>query len=299
MANAVTLWPPTSPAVGRFISDRRAGLISTLYGASLAGGLSPAFIESQRQALALLAKRNGSRVLWNPMPEWDQAGGIWVPNGRPRYLGLTKSQAYTRFSTYYFQACTPLSTYLTQSAAQRGCELAAVTDYPANTFYAYANGVDVCLLERGIDELSDISTGIAFIRGAARQYNKRWGIDIANWRTSNNAPTQFTPQGGLTGGWSPSYLRRHYYIAYMSGAPHSPEPGRDILLQRRQLESARPGHEGVRGFRPHQTPRCRAAAGESGAAGGLLQRLRCPLRRLQSGGGRVVPRHSLFAPATI
>jgi hypothetical protein len=96
--------------------------------------------------------------------------------------------------------------------------LAAVTDFPINTFYAYAAGVDVCLLERGIDELSDISTGIAFVRGAARQYDKRWGIDLASWRTSNNAATQFNSQGVLTGGWSPSYLRRHYYISYMSGA---------------------------------------------------------------------------------
>jgi hypothetical protein len=218
MANALTLWPPIDSGVRKFILDRQVGLISSLYGVTFVSGFSSSDIERERQAVAAITNLHASHVIWNPMPEWDQAGGKWVPNGRPRYLGLTKEQAYAKFRDYYFRFCSPLGTYLKQTAAERGCKLAAVTDYPMNTFYAYANGVDVCLLERSIDELSDISTGIAFIRGAARQYERTWGIDVANWRTANGAATQFDSQGVLIGGWSPSYLKRHFYIAYMSGA---------------------------------------------------------------------------------
>jgi hypothetical protein len=79
-------------------------------------------------------------------------------------------------------------------------------------------GVDLCLLERGIDELSDLSTGIAFLRGSAHQYHRAWGIDLSNWRTSNDSATQYNNGNVLTGGWSASYLMRHYYAAFVSGA---------------------------------------------------------------------------------
>ena len=84
--------------------------------------------------------------------------------------------------------------------------------------YAYEMGVDIALLERSIDELSDLSTGLAFVRGSSRQYDRRWGIDISTWRTSNNMATEFTGSGVFLGGWSPSYIRRHLYISFMSGA---------------------------------------------------------------------------------
>src|SRR5678809_1078162 len=44
---------------------------------------------------------------------------------------------------------------------------------------AYEWGADVGLLERGVDELGDVATGIAFMRGAGRQYDRPWGIDLS------------------------------------------------------------------------------------------------------------------------
>jgi hypothetical protein len=161
----------------------------------------------------------GSSVMgWNLMIEWDQGGGRWVPNGRPRYSGLTRPQAYSVFTNYYLNDSPPLGTYLQQPRSERACPLIAQTDYPANVAYAYAMGADIALLERSIDELSDISTGVAFVRGSSRQYDRKWGIDISTWRTSNNMATTFDSNGVLLGGWSPSYLRRHLYLSFMSGA---------------------------------------------------------------------------------
>ena len=74
------------------------------------------------------------------------------------------------------------------------------------------------LLERGIDELGDLSTGIAFLRGAARQYGRAWGIDCSSWRSSISSATNYSDTGVLQGGWSSSYLRRNYYAAFAAGA---------------------------------------------------------------------------------
>ena len=99
------------------------------------------------------------------MPEWDQSGGNWVRN-RPRYRGMTRQQAYKAFTDFYLgETHAPLGTILRMAPAERGVTLATVTDFPCNVAAAYEMGVDVCMIERSIDELSDLSTGIAFVRG--------------------------------------------------------------------------------------------------------------------------------------
>jgi hypothetical protein len=219
MATGVAFSPPVDSGMSRFLASRNVNLMLTLAGAALPGGLSADYIETQRGALAnLAASLPNNRVIWNLMNEWDQSGGSWVPHGRPTYSGLTRAGAYAKLFNYYLNTLYPLATYLQDAPGQRPYTLAAITDYSPNTFYVYEMGVDLCLLERSIDELADISTGVAFARGAAGQYNRQWGIDVSTYRTSNGMATQFDSQGHLLGGWSPSYLKRHYYIAYMSGA---------------------------------------------------------------------------------
>ena len=218
MLNAFSFWHPLDPGMEKFLTDHPIATILTMSAATRVEGLSTAYIERQRKELAELRGSMGLNVSWNLMEEWDQTGGRWVLHGRPSYTGLSRQQAHAAFTKYYLEDSPPLGTYLRQAPKQRGVPLVAQTDYPMNAFYAFAMGVDVCLLERGIDELSDVSTGIAFVRGAARQSAKPWGIDVALWRTSNESATEFDGQGVLTGGWSPSYIRRHLYISYLSGA---------------------------------------------------------------------------------
>ena len=219
MANMVALWPPADAGMGRFVTGRDVRLNFRLQGASHVDHQSAAAIESQRLAASGICTAAPARAhLWSLMIEWDQSGGAWVPNGRPRYGGLTRAQAHARFTDYYLKRSPPLATYLRQPAAARPCRLAAVTDYSPNVFDAYELGVDVGLLERGVDELGDVATGIAFMRGAGRQYDRPWGIDLSTWRTAADSATRFDAGGRQTGGWSPSYLRRHLYAAYMAGA---------------------------------------------------------------------------------
>ena len=219
MANGVSLWPPVDSGMTQFVENADVALSLHFAGSVLPGRVPLSYVERQRAALIQLAAANPNRrVVWTLMTEWDQGGGNWVPNGRPRYDGMSRADAYLKLFNYYLVTCQPLGTYVQQPPEERNYMLGAVTDYSPNAIYAYEMGVDLGMLERAIDELGDLSTGIAFLRGAARQFNRMWGIDISTWRTSTNSATDFDSKGNLIGGWSASYLKRHYYVAYMSGA---------------------------------------------------------------------------------
>jgi hypothetical protein len=218
MANGVSFQPPLEGPVVELVRSRGVNLMADPL-LRLRRDLSVTAFDGQRQMMEQVAGQlGGNRMLWNLMPEWDQSGGSWVPDGRPQYTGLPRAQAYTRFFDYYLKNYPGLAFHRDQPAAARKYWLTSITDHSPNAVYAYEMGADICVLERGIDELGDISTGIAFVRGAARQYDRQWGIDVATFRTGNNMATRFDERGTLVGGWSPSYLKRHNYLAYMAGA---------------------------------------------------------------------------------
>lgn len=218
MANGVSLQPPLDNGLVDFVRSRGVNLMVDP-ASRLRRDFVPAAAAQQQKAIEELASRDGiGKVVWNVMPEWDQSGGDWVPDGRPRYANFTRDQAYARFMGFYGAGYPGLKAALGRPAAERNYWTASITDHSPNTYYAYEMGADICLLERSIDELGDVSTGIAFVRGAARQYDRHWGIDISTYRTSNEMATRFDDRETLLGGWSPSYLKRHYFIAYMAGA---------------------------------------------------------------------------------
>ena len=219
MLNGVTLPPPLDSGMAQRARSYPAGLVLHLPAFSSPAGIPNSAIEQQRVLFNRIAVTDrGGNYFWNLMPEWDQSGGKWVPHGRPRYRGLTRSAALKMFQDYYRNNVPNLFTYLQQPPTHNGYRFASVTEYSPNVFQAYEMGVDLQLLERGLDDLGDLSTGIAYLRGASAQYDRPWGIDLATWRTGNNAATTYNPAGKLTGGWSAEYLRRHLYIAYMAGA---------------------------------------------------------------------------------
>jgi hypothetical protein len=218
-ANGLTFTPPVVNGIAQLVAPFKASLMLRLPGASSPAGISDSEIEKQRLSFDALAAQNANLdFTWDLLPEWDQAGGSWVPDGRPKYSGLSKAAAHAKFLNYYRQRFPQLMTNLASPASARKYHLAAVTDYAMNAFDAYDLGVDLCMTERGIDELADLSTGIAFLRGAAHQYGRPWGVDLSSWRTSNNAATQYDSRNVLIGGWSESYLARHYYAAFLAGA---------------------------------------------------------------------------------
>ena len=219
MMNGLTFSPPVEDGVTQVTGSYGAGLMLRLAGASKPAATSDAAIEQQRVDFnRLAANAPGVASFWNLLPEWDQSGGPWVSGGRPRYRGLSRADADARFFSYYAASFPGLLEYLRQPPSDRAYKLAAVTDHAPSVYRAFELGVELQLLERGIDELGDLSTGIAFLRGAARQYGRAWGIDFSSWRSSISSATTYSDAGVLQGGWSSSYLRRNYYAAFAAGA---------------------------------------------------------------------------------
>jgi len=158
----------------------------------------------------------GSKVWRLGMPEFDQGGGCWA-TGRPSMAGLSDSQAYSTWTSFYLNT-KQLSPYLSQTAQQRGYKWMTVSSFAFSTPYAFDMGADAALLERNEDEVSGITPGLAIIRGAAAQHGgKDWGIDLSTWRYWNNGPTVYS-NGRLVTGWSTATFKRNMYITYMGGA---------------------------------------------------------------------------------
>jgi hypothetical protein len=219
IANGLTFSPPVESGVVDLVKSSGAKLMLRLPGVASPAGLSNGEIEKQRDLFGALATQNPQiEFTWDLLPEWDQSGGSWVSEGRPQYTDLSRSDAHRTFTSYYQRRFPSLMDTLLGPADSRKYRLAAVTDYAVNTFDAYQMGVDLCLLERGVDELGDLSTGIAFLRGAAQQYGRAWGIDLSSWRTSTGMATQYSNSNVLQGGWSANYLMRHYYASFYAGA---------------------------------------------------------------------------------
>jgi hypothetical protein len=72
-----------------------------------------------------------------------------------------------------------------------------------------ASGLDWLILERANDDVDDLQTGIAFTRGAARQYGCNWGLDLSLW---------WGPIYGCVQDLPTSFHKRHLCMGYFSGA---------------------------------------------------------------------------------
>jgi hypothetical protein len=153
------------------------------------------------------------------MPEFDQGGGCWATasGGRPQPVA-DRSQTLSNWMNFY-KSTLGLGSILNQSATQRGYKVAATCVYAFCPQYAYDMGVDMVMLERVIDEVSAMTPGLAMIRGAAKQHgDKPWGIDFSTWRYWTSSPTEYDSNGNMTGGWSTSWFKRNFYMAFMGGS---------------------------------------------------------------------------------
>ena len=178
---------------------------------------SQQYIQSQYHTLDSLARIMGpGSVFWSLMPEYDQSGGDWV--SVRKMSAASRAEAYRTWMDSYNSLFSPLDAYLAIDRSQRNVSLLALNAYSFSTAYSYKLGADVVLLERNNDEMGDMQTGISYVRGAARQYNRPWGIDISTWRAASQTPTSYDNNMNLAGGWSPSYFRRNMYQSYMAGA---------------------------------------------------------------------------------
>ena len=80
----------------------------------------------------------------------------------------------------------------------------------ASSVHAFAaSGLECVINERSNDDVDDLQTGLAFTRGAARQFRIQWGIDWSVW---------WSPIHGCANRLPTGYHKRNFYLSYFAGA---------------------------------------------------------------------------------
>jgi hypothetical protein len=151
-------------------------------------------------------------IVWEYICEDDSAGtgfsqillglarSLNYTNGRSR---LNPSEAYAAWKEYIVEA------YNRTVPFDRLFERHARIGFPSNA-HSVAMVSDVVLVERANDDVGSYATSIPFVRGAARQFRKRWGMDLSLW---------WGVIDGCVGSQYPGKLHeRMLFASYISGA---------------------------------------------------------------------------------
>jgi len=100
-------------------------------------------------------------------------------------------------------------------------------------------GADLIASEVG-ESVDSTQAHIAFTRGAARQYNKPWGMDMSSWYRGYIRDWDYPVRWGGAGpnnGHSMSLTKRTYYASYMAGANFvEDEAGANNFFKNAQFE---------------------------------------------------------------
>ncbi len=158
----------------------------------------------------------GNDFIWEGFTEEDSSG---VGFSRNFLLNPSRShdEAKNMFENFLKEGMIEIQKYVPHIRKWGRCGYASSTHHYAKL------GLDTILLERTNDDIEDIQTGVAFTRGAAKQYNCEWGIDFSLWWGVFAGCIQDLPT---------SYHRRNWLISYFSGADYLAIEGGDLLCYR-------------------------------------------------------------------
>jgi hypothetical protein len=154
-----------------------------------------------------------SKVIWQILCEDDSAGVGHSQNllsKKPR----THAEAYEMMEEY-------LRRTIAETLPYGNIHRWSMPGFAQTTHqFAKQKEIEMISIERANDDVDDLQTGIAFSRGAARQYKKMWGVDLSLWwgviyGCINNLPSL--------------YHKRHLYVSWFSGAQHFRIEGGDLF----------------------------------------------------------------------
>ncbi len=147
-------------------------------------------------------KASGGRLIWQCLIENDSAG-VGHPQELLKADPKTHSQAMTLFEGHLETAMKNVN------ALAPDFEKWGLFGYSKTAHFYARHGVDTVIVERANDDVEDLQTGIAFCRGAARQFRRNWGVDLSLWWGPIYGCVQDLP--GL-------FHKRNLYVSYFSGA---------------------------------------------------------------------------------
>jgi hypothetical protein len=158
------------------------------------------------------AEGQKDKVNWLMFLE-DDSCGVGHPQDVHRAKPKTHAQAKALLDEYLDQACAVAAPY-------RELPKWGMCGFAPSTHAFAARGLDWLILERANDDVDDLQTGIAFTRGAARQYGCNWGLDLSLW---------WGPIYGCVQNLPTSFHKRHLYLGYFSGAKAFRIEGGDLF----------------------------------------------------------------------
>ena len=164
-----------------------------------------------KKMLKLMEDMGEGMVWWVVWAEDKDSWCRWYSDPTFRKFESRK-EAYQWYIRHLFQQ--PLLRYLKDKipnwdkyyfmAAPRAC---------FDVHYQFELGFKLCMVERGC-ALSGNQAGIAFLRGAAKQYGRYWGLH----QSGGNRGWELYEEGRFYGGLSSSLNLRSFIVAYISGA---------------------------------------------------------------------------------
>jgi len=155
----------------------------------------------------------GNKFIWEGFTEEDSSG-VGFSRCLLQNQPSSHKEAEERFEQFLREGLSEVCKYAPNIHKWGRCGYASST-------HTYAKlGLDCVLLERANDDVDDLQTGIAFLRGAGKQYGCSWGVDFSLWWGVFYGCVQNLPC---------SYHRRNWLISYFSGADYMSFEGGDLL----------------------------------------------------------------------
>ncbi len=143
----------------------------------------------------------GGKTIWMGVIENDSAGTRF-PQELLKAKPKTHGEAKIIFDGH-------IKTAIQEAERYKDFPLWGVFGYASSAHRFAEYGLDCLMVERTNDDVEDIQTGVAFTRGAGRQYGRQWGVDISLW---------WGPIYGCVQDMEYAFHRRTLYAAYFGGA---------------------------------------------------------------------------------
>ena len=140
--------------------------------------------------------------MWWSLVE-DDSSGVGFPYAQLAVPPSSHAAAHAQFDAYLQRA------QVLALALAPGTPLVAQVGFAEQAHAHFARGVGLAIIERANDDIADLGTALAFARGAARQYNGSFGVDLSWWWGVLYSGVNRLPS---------SYHRRHAFGALFGGA---------------------------------------------------------------------------------
>lgn len=152
---------------------------------------------------------------FNNLYEWDYTFHFGQGNGYPHFPANV-SDAYQMIENWY-------ASQLANQEKNHPAWITAITGHYYYPHYSALWGggeVDMLMSEVG-ENIKSTNAHLAFVRGAARQFDKPWGLQFSPWYGSfvldYTAKSVWGESGGASYGHSLELAKRTYFLTYMAG----------------------------------------------------------------------------------